>query len=171
MISIIPEYCNRNLLVKWINSHRHHTCVYMGTILFPFSHIIEQSKAPNSVSQSSPTHVFLFSFVTHREYLEVLRFLILTQWHARVSVYPRMEILSIFATHCMVVVGTLNFNLSYSLSYIRLLSMCRSAGSPMSWRNSEVARLGRTIHILCHIVVCRRVLNETCLLHLLTVAL
>ena len=58
MISIIPEYCNRNLLVKWINSHQHHTCIYMGTVLLPFLYIIEQSKAPNSVSQSSPTHVF-----------------------------------------------------------------------------------------------------------------
>jgi hypothetical protein len=80
MISIIPEYRNRNLLVKWINSHQHHTRVYMGTVLFPFSYIIEQSrKAPNSVSQSSPTHVLLFSFVTHGEYHEVLHFPILTQ--------------------------------------------------------------------------------------------
>jgi hypothetical protein len=79
MISIIPEYRNRNLLVKWINSHQHHTRVYMGTVLFPFSYIIEQSKAPNLVSQSSPTHVFLFSFVTHGEYREVLHFPILTQ--------------------------------------------------------------------------------------------
>jgi hypothetical protein len=71
--------CNRNLLVKWINSHQHHTCVYMGTVLFPFSYIIEQSKASNSASQSSPTHVFLFSFVTHGEYREVLHFPILTQ--------------------------------------------------------------------------------------------
>jgi hypothetical protein len=94
MVSIIPEYRNRNLLVKWINSHQHHTCVYMGTVLFPFSYIIEQSKAPNSVSQSSPTHVFLLSFVTHGEYREVLHFPILTRWHARVSIYPRMEILS-----------------------------------------------------------------------------
>jgi hypothetical protein len=61
MTSIISEYRNRNLLVKWINSHQHHTCVYMGTVLFPFSYIIEQLKAPNSVSQSSQTHVFLFS--------------------------------------------------------------------------------------------------------------
>jgi hypothetical protein len=79
MTSIIPEYPNRNLLVKWINSHQHHTRVYMGTVLFPFSYIIEQLTAPNSVSQSSPTHVFLFSFVTHYEYREVLRFPILTQ--------------------------------------------------------------------------------------------
>ncbi len=71
MISIIPGYRNRNLLVKWINSHRHHTCVYMGTVLFPFSYIVEQSKAPNSVSQSSSSYVFLFSRVTHREYREV----------------------------------------------------------------------------------------------------
>jgi hypothetical protein len=34
MISIIPEYRNRNLLVKWINFHQHHTCVYMGTVLY-----------------------------------------------------------------------------------------------------------------------------------------
>jgi hypothetical protein len=75
MISItIPEYPNRNLLVKWINSHQHHTCVYMGTVLFPFLYIIEQSKAPNSMSQSSPTHVVLFSFVAHPEYREVLHF-------------------------------------------------------------------------------------------------
>jgi hypothetical protein len=94
MILTIPEYRNSNLLVKWINSHLHHTCLYMGTVLFPFSYIIEQSKAPNSVSQSSPTHVFLSSFVTHSEYREVLRFPILTQWHAHVSIYPRMEILS-----------------------------------------------------------------------------
>jgi hypothetical protein len=51
----------------------------MGTVFFPFSYVIEQSKAPNSVSQSSPTHAFLFSFVTHGEYREVLRFPILTQ--------------------------------------------------------------------------------------------
>jgi hypothetical protein len=52
----------------------------MGTVLFPlFSYIIEQLKAPNSASQSSPTHVFLFSFVTHGEYREVLHFPILTQ--------------------------------------------------------------------------------------------
>jgi hypothetical protein len=43
MISIIPGYRNRNLLVKWINSHQHHTCVYMGTVLLPFWYIIEQS--------------------------------------------------------------------------------------------------------------------------------
>ena len=55
------------------------TCVYMGTVLLPFSYIIEQSKAPNSVSQSSPTHVLLLSRVTHREYREVLSFPILTQ--------------------------------------------------------------------------------------------
>jgi hypothetical protein len=67
----------------------------MGTVLFPFSYIIEQSKAPNVASQSSPTHVFLFSFVTHCEYLEVLRFPILTQWHVRMSIYPRMEIFSL----------------------------------------------------------------------------
>jgi hypothetical protein len=79
MISIIPEYCNRNLLVKWINTHQHHTCVYMGTVLFSFSYKIEQSKVPNSVSQSRPTHVFLFSFVTYCEYREVLHFPILTQ--------------------------------------------------------------------------------------------
>jgi hypothetical protein len=72
-----------------------HIAVYMGTVLFPSSYIIEQSKAPNSVSQSSPTHVFLFSWVTHREYREVLSFPILTQSHARVSIYPRMEILSL----------------------------------------------------------------------------
>ena len=71
MISIIPGYRNRNLLVKWINSHQHHTCVYMGTVLFPFSYIVEQSKAPHSVSQSSSSYVFLFSRVTHREYCEV----------------------------------------------------------------------------------------------------
>jgi hypothetical protein len=71
MISIIPGYRNRNLLVKWINSHWHHTCVYMGTVLFPFSYIVEQSKAPHSVSQSSSSYVFLFSRVTHREYREV----------------------------------------------------------------------------------------------------
>jgi hypothetical protein len=51
----------------------------METVLFPFSYITEQSKAPNSVSQSSPTHLFLFSFVTHGEYREVLHFPILTQ--------------------------------------------------------------------------------------------
>jgi hypothetical protein len=95
MISIIPEYRNRNLLVKWINSHQHHTCVYMGTVLFSFSYIIEQSKAPDSASQSSPTHVLLFLFVTHREYRAVLHFPILTQCHASVSIYPRMEILSL----------------------------------------------------------------------------
>jgi hypothetical protein len=61
MISIIPEYRKRNLFVKWLNSHQHHTCVYMGTVLLPFSYIIEQSKTPNLVSQSSPTHVLLFS--------------------------------------------------------------------------------------------------------------
>ncbi len=71
MISIIPGYCDCNLLVKWINSHQHHTCVYMGTVLFPFLYIVEQSKAPHSVSQSSSSYVFLFSRVTHREYREV----------------------------------------------------------------------------------------------------
>jgi hypothetical protein len=65
-----------------------------GYSLASFSYIKEQWKAPNSVSQSSPTHVFLLSRVTHREYCEVLSFPILTQWHARVSIYPRMEILS-----------------------------------------------------------------------------
>jgi hypothetical protein len=80
MISIIPEYRNRNLLVKWINSHQHHSCVYMGTVLlFPFSYIIEQLQAPNSVSQSIPTHVLLLSSVTHGEYCEALHFPILTQ--------------------------------------------------------------------------------------------
>ncbi len=71
MISIIPGYRNCNILVKWINSHQHHTCVYMGTVLFPFLYIVEQSKAPHSVSQSSSSYVFLFSRVTHREYREV----------------------------------------------------------------------------------------------------
>jgi hypothetical protein len=44
----------------------------MGTVFFPFSYLIEQSKAPNSVSQFNPTHVFLFPFVTHGEHREVL---------------------------------------------------------------------------------------------------
>jgi hypothetical protein len=61
MILIIPGYHNSNILVKWLNSHQHLTCVYMGTVLLPFLYIIEQSKTPNSVSQSSPTHVFLLS--------------------------------------------------------------------------------------------------------------
>jgi hypothetical protein len=67
----------------------------MGTVLFPFLYIIEQSKAPNAVSQYSPTHVFLFSRVTHPEYREVLHFPKLTQEHARVYIYPHMEILSV----------------------------------------------------------------------------
>jgi hypothetical protein len=38
----------------------------------------------------------LFSFVTHPEYCEVLHFPILTQqWHACVSIYLRLEILSL----------------------------------------------------------------------------
>jgi hypothetical protein len=51
----------------------------MGTVLFPLSYIIEQLKGPNSASQSSPTHVFLLSCVTHGEYREVLHFPTLTQ--------------------------------------------------------------------------------------------
>jgi hypothetical protein len=66
-----------------------HLRIY-GNSLVSFSYIIEQSKALNSVSQSSPTNVFLLSRVTHREYCEVLSFPILTQCHARVSIYPCM---------------------------------------------------------------------------------
>jgi hypothetical protein len=55
MISIIPGYRNRNLLVKWINSHQHHTWVYMGTVLFPFSRVTHCEYCevchPYSVSQ------------------------------------------------------------------------------------------------------------------------
>ncbi len=104
MISIIPGYRNRNLLVKWINSHRHHTCVYMGTVLFPFSYIVEQSKAPHSVSQSSSSYVFLFSSrVPHHEYREVRQTYSVSQYctqmtcaRVRLSTYGNsMEILSL----------------------------------------------------------------------------
>jgi hypothetical protein len=54
MITIIPEYRNpnRNLLVKWINSHQHHTCVYMGTVLFPFSYIYTRAVESSKLSES-----------------------------------------------------------------------------------------------------------------------
>jgi hypothetical protein len=91
MISIIPGYRNRNLLVKWLNSHQHHTCVYMGTVLLPFSYIIEQSKPPNSVSQSSPTHVPVFLFSR----LNIARFSLFQYLPNDMSIYPRMEILSV----------------------------------------------------------------------------
>jgi hypothetical protein len=63
-------------MVKWINSHRHHTCIYMGTGLFPFSSIVEWSKAPNSFNQSSPKHEFLFSLIISWGSSHVLSFAI-----------------------------------------------------------------------------------------------
>jgi hypothetical protein len=76
MISIIPGYRNRNLLVKWLNSHQHHTWVYMGTVLLPFSYIIEQSKTPKLSESIEPYTCILVLTV---EYREVLSFPTFTQ--------------------------------------------------------------------------------------------
>jgi hypothetical protein len=72
MISIIPEYRNRNILIKWINSHQHHTCIFMGTVLFPFSYKIEQLKLQTQRVVNLAQHMYSCSHLSRM--VNIVRF-------------------------------------------------------------------------------------------------